>query len=387
MKKFPDLSSWSRWSLSLSRGAVIGSIQHVIASTKCVAISLVLLAFLAACDDSSSASAGQNDEPGMETSSSAELGSSSSEKAESSSSVTQGDVRKSSSSEKSGKSSSSVIETSSSSEKLGSSSSVEIPNSSSSELSESSSSSADEEKSSSSSDILSSSGESTPSSSSVTLATPCKTETEDNCEYGTLLDERDGQTYKIVKIGDQWWMAENLNFETENSWCGGGSKMREGDCSVYGRLYTWAAAVDSIYLAEQGLICGYGVEPCDLVAKVCGICPKGWHLPSEVEFESLIEIVGGQSSAGEMLKSASGWNENFGENGNGIDAYGFSALPSGFRSDHGSFIYEGRTASFHSFFDWSVYFAKHMSMDYNNRGSKVLGHNKSYAYSVRCVKD
>jgi hypothetical protein len=46
----------------------------------------------------------------------------------------------------------------------------------------------------------------------VSVASPCKTETEDNCEYGTLTDDRDGQTYKTVKIGDQWWMAENLNY-------------------------------------------------------------------------------------------------------------------------------------------------------------------------------
>ena len=51
------------------------------------------------------------------------------------------------------------------------------------------------------------------SSGSVTLATPCKTETEDNCEYGKLKDDRDSQTYKTVKIGAQWWMAENLNYE------------------------------------------------------------------------------------------------------------------------------------------------------------------------------
>ena len=103
MKKFLDLSSWSRWSLSLSKGAVIGF--------------MLIMAFaFVGCDDSSSASAGQNDEPGVESSSSSsgkvtepdEVTSSSSEKAKSSSSVTQSDVKQSSSSEKTGKSSSSV---------------------------------------------------------------------------------------------------------------------------------------------------------------------------------------------------------------------------------------------------------------------------------------
>ena len=55
-----------------------------------------------------------------------------------------------------------------------------------------------------------------------------------------LTDERDGQTYKIVKIGDQTWMAENLNYKTESSFCYNDSTEY---CETYGRLYTWAAAV------------------------------------------------------------------------------------------------------------------------------------------------
>lgn len=65
----------------------------------------------------------------------------------------------------------------------------------------------------------------------------------------TLTDLRDGQVYRTttIEINDagrgidysEVWMAENLNFETENSWCGGGIGTTEGDCSVYGRLYMW----------------------------------------------------------------------------------------------------------------------------------------------------
>lgn len=362
MKKFPDLSSWSRWSLSLSRGAVIGSIQHVIASTKCVAISLVLLAFLAACDDSSSASAEQNDEPGMETSSSAELGSSSSEKAESSSSVTQGDVRKSSSSEKSGKSSSSVIESSSSSVK---SESTE-KSSSSEKLSELSSSSADKVAS---------------SSSVVTLAMPCKTETEDNCEYGTLLDDRDGQTYKTVKIGAQWWMAENLNFVTENSGCGGGSGTTEGNCETYGRLYSWAAAMGKS--EEQ---CGYGHE-CDLASAgsatfIRGVCPDGWHVPTQSEWSDLFAAVGGKSNAGKVLKSQTDWYNG----GNGSDAYGFAARPAGSYGD-GRFSGEGNHADFWSSTENGSYGAYDMYLTYARVSAYLYTNDKDYGYSVRCVKD
>ena len=69
------------------------------------------------------------------------------------------------------------------------------------------------------------------SSSSVVLAVPCKTETEDNCEYGSLTDERDGRIYKTVKIGDQWWMAENLKYRASNSSC---YNNLESNCDKFG---------------------------------------------------------------------------------------------------------------------------------------------------------
>ena len=302
-----------------------------------------MVTFLSACDDSSSASAGSNDEPGMESSSSVEFGSSSSKKVKS----------QSSSSEKSGMSSSSVNNASSSSEKLGSSSSVETPKSSSS-------SSADEMESSSSNIVLSSSEESTPSSSSVILATPCKSETEDDCEYGELTDNRDGQTYKTVKIGDQWWMAENLNFEEGSSWCGGGSGTTEGDCSVYGRLYTWDATASA--------------------------CPGGWHLPSYDEWDALFTAVGGSSTAGTKLKSATGWKSG----GNGTDNFGFSVFPVGYRDyDDGSFRYRAVYVYFWSSTEnrYSSGSAHNMFFEDESGEVSLFSDDKRYAYSVRCIKN
>lgn len=180
------------------------------------------------------------------------------------------------------------------------------------------------------------SSKSVKSSSSVTVAIPCKTETEDNCEYGTLTDERDGQTYKTVKIGDQWWMAENLNYRyiqpttslDSSSFC---YKNSLEYCEKYGRIYLWSAAMDSTggYLTN-GWGCGDGWN-CVILLKepVQGLCPSGWHLPTEHEFNNLVYYaIGGMDSAGVKLKSTSGWQapyDNVG--GNGSDAYGFSALP------------------------------------------------------------
>ena len=163
---------------------------------------------------------------------------------------------------------------------------------------------------------------------------PCKSESEDNCEYGTLVDNRDGRTYKTVKIGDQWWMAENLNFVTEESWCNDES---DSSCVKLGRLYTRGAAMDSagVYsLNSKG--CGQTYEEidCSPIYPVRGICPEGWHLPDTTEWNILISAVGGSSVAGLMLKSTSEWKP--GENG--IDAYSFSALPSGTDDDGLSFV-------------------------------------------------
>ena len=186
-------------------------------------------------------------------------------------------------------------------------------------------------------------------SSSSTPATPSSSSTpiEDlssgssGITYGTLTDSRDGQTYKTVTIGTQTWMAENLNYETANSWCYDDDA---GNCATYGRIYTWAAAMDSAGTwSTKGEGCGYG-STCSPTYPVRGVCPSGWHLPTKAEFETLFTAVGGQSTAGQKLKSQTGWNNS----GNGTDACGFSALPAGYRYSGGSFYYQGNYAAFWS---------------------------------------
>lgn len=232
-------------------------------------------------------------------------------------------------------------------------------------------------KSSSSSAKTSSSVE---SSRSITLATPCKTESEDNCEYGELVDERDGQTYKTVKIGDQWWMAENLNFETDNSFCYNDSASY---CEKYGRLYTWAAAMDSVGTwSANGKDCGNEVE-CSPTYPVRGVCPEGWRLPSEDDWDTLIDVVGGQSVAGAKLKSTSGWNGS----GNGTDAFGLSVLPAGVVSYDGDYGSEGYSAGFWSSTEYISSLAYCMESSYIIDNGYVNVCNKYLGYSVRCLKD
>ena len=170
---------------------------------------------------------------------------------------------------------------------------------------------------------------------SVTLSNGANGKDGKSFVDGWMVDPRDKQLYRVVTIGEQTWMAENLNYKTENSWCGGGNGENEGDCSKYGRLYTWAAAVGK---SEDE--CGYG-KTCGLSGKVRGVCPEGWHLPDNTEWNKLFIAVGGQSIAGKKLKSQSGWKDYGGTSGNGTDAYGFSAFPAGDRYGNGDFSNEG----------------------------------------------
>lgn len=154
--------------------------------------------------------------------------------------------------------------------------------------------------------------------------------------YDSIVDSRDKQVYKTVKIGSQTWMAQNLNYADStktpslkgNSWC----DHKPEYCKVGGRYYTWAAAIDSVALAtakKNPKTCGNNAEPCKLTeSKLRGICPEGWHLPSVEEFDTLLAAVGGEENANENLKSLTGW-DTVAVFGNGTDKYGFTALPAG----------------------------------------------------------
>ena len=347
------------------------------------------------CDDSSSASAGPNDEPAVESSSvaehsssssSAQKNSSSSEKAKSSSSVSQSDAKQSSSSEKTGKSSGSVDDASSSSVKSESSSSDENSQSSSSSSTNVRSSSSETESSSSSVSELSSS-----SLNDFDWSLPKEAYLNPEIKYDSVTDTRDGKVYRTVKIGEQTWMAENLNFDPGQggsgedkydwSWC---YNDEPANCDVTGRFYTWAAAIDSVKLANDAdnpLECGYD-KFCNLTGTVQGICPTGWHLPSRTEWDVLFTAVGGQSSAGKVLKSQTGWHKN-----KGTDAFGFAVLPTGLGAPKDTFDYVGWLAYFWSSTESDRSRACSVSMDYYYADAGLGNITKYFGYSVRCVKD
>ena len=197
---------------------------------------------------------------------------------------------------------------------------------------------------------------------------------------GSLTDSRDGQIYKTVTIGSQTWMAQNLNYETVNSYC---YRDSASNCTKYGRLYTWAAAMDSAGTwSANGKGCGYG-KTCSPNYPVRGVCPTGWHLPTQTEWNTLFTAVGGSVTAGTKLKSTTGWNSS----GNGTDDYSFSALPAGLRNNSGRYYDGGGYAYFWSSTENYNNDAYFMYLYYSRDNASLDYYYKIYGYSVRCVKD
>lgn len=220
--------------------------------------------------------------------------------------------------------------------------------------------------------ILSSDSHQSSSSTPVEdlSSSSAKAGSEYDATANTLKDLRDGKVYKTVKIGDQVWMAENLNYEVENSLCFENSA---DSCAKYGRLYTWASAMDSI---KTG--CGYGVS-CSSTLPARGVCPSGWHLPSNAEWSALITEAGGPIVAGVHLKARTDWYRT----GRGTDAFGFTALPAGLWSDSYGFL-DNRTGFWGSTAYDSIYVYT-MGMDYTTKEVDMGLSDKGGVLSVRCI--
>lgn len=190
-----------------------------------------------------------------------------------------------------------------------------------------------------------------------------------------LVDTRDGQSYPVVTLGKQTWMARNLAYVTDSSW----NYENSADSGTkYGRLYTWAAAM--------ALPDSCNLDGCaDLIKPVHqGACPAGWHVPTPAEWTYLTDTVQNADSAATRLRTTTGWNipavtlATFG----GKDAFGFAALPGGLR-DAGTFDNSGTYAWFRT----ASPSTSLSLMPYQPQVQSFPALTTFYGYSVRCVKD
>ena len=256
-------------------------------------------------------------------------------------------------------------------------------------------------KSSSSSSV----GETKSSSSSVVPSgwswdVPKELRFNPNIKYDSMVDPRDKRVYKVVKIEvkerdySKVWMAENLNYADSvktpslkgNSWCYHDTTKY---CEVSGRYYTWAAAIDSVALAndpKDPLNCGYG-KTCGLNRQIQGICPDGWHLPVRDEWGWLSVYLGNAGVAGDTLKALTGWDYAGTEDNNGVDAYGFTALPTGRKISETNWSNIGSNVYYWTSEEEDAYEAQYSNI--NNIYTKFYLYqgSKTYGQSVRCVKD
>ena len=224
----------------------------------------------------------------------------------------------------------------------------------------------------------------------------CKPKINPNGIYLKTPVSYGGKSYEAVLIGEQVWMAENLNYAVEGSKCYGEdgevvigwdednnpitetlSNAEVQDNSVkYGRLYDWATAM-GFESSCNSSTCSGQIPPHR------SICPSGWHIPSRNDWEILTEYVGGYRTAATKLKAKGGWNEN----SNGTDEFGFSALPGGHGYSGGSFYSVGDYGVWWSASESSSNKVYYQGMGYDGNGTFWVSDNKSGLLSVRCLQD
>ncbi len=192
-------------------------------------------------------------------------------------------------------------------------------------------------------------------------------------EGNLLYDTRDGTAYKIVKIGTQTWMAENLNYAgAAGTNIGVCYNNDPNNCAIYGRLYNWAEVMAGAPSSDAN---PSGVQ---------GICPAGWHVPSDPEWTTLQDFVDPtNATTATKLRSTSGWAIN-----TGMDTYGFRALPGGYFDPTSQTPYGelGRVGKWYSateapFAAWY----RCLSDDYEKMFKS--GAVKTVAYTLRCVQN
>ena len=214
-----------------------------------------------------------------------------------------------------------------------------------------------------------------------------------NPTSGTFTDTRDNTVYNWVTIGNQVWMAENLAYLPSVNHVADGSEDAAGsyyyvygydgtnvttakatsNYSTYGVLYNWTAAMAGTASSTAN---PSGVQ---------GVCPTGWHLPSDAEWTELTDYLGGESVAGGKLKET-GTTHWESPNTSATNETGFTALPGGARGTDGSFSSIGASGYWWSATEVSTDYAWGRTMDYlSSNVSRDL--DKELGFSVRCVRD
>jgi len=206
------------------------------------------------------------------------------------------------------------------------------------------------------------------------FAAGCDRPSDPNPVFGEMTDSRDGQTYQTVTLGDQTWLAQDLNYEADNSWC---YKDDPANCEIYGRLYDWEAAMTA--------------------------CPAGWHLGSDEDWSTLVKYLDPKADpnadfaesdvAGGMMKATGTKEDGTGlwrrPNTAATNSSGFSALPSGTRFETGSFNMQGQHVMFWTSTEYDANHAWTRMLDYGQSGSfrDNTAITKAYGIAVRCVMD
>lgn len=216
-----------------------------------------------------------------------------------------------------------------------------------------------------------------------------------NDTAGTFTDSRDGNEYNWVKIGDQIWMAENLAYLSSVNMVADGSEDAAGsyyyvsgyngtnvvdakataNYTTYGVLYNWTAAMDGEASTTTN---PSGIQ---------GVCPTGWHLPSDAEWTELTDYLGGQSVAGGKLKET-GTTHWSSPNTGATNETGFTALPGGTRDGYGTFDSVGYSGIWWSATEGSADGAWYRDLYYSSSNvGRSYGSNKQFGFSVRCLRD
>jgi len=206
-------------------------------------------------------------------------------------------------------------------------------------------------------------------------------------------DSRDGKVYSTVQIGSQCWMKQNLNIGTRidgaSNQTNNGTIEKycynnlESNCLVYGGLYQWNEMMQYVFVAGEQ-----------------GICADGWHLPSDEEWTALTDHIKSQeaylcnSSANYIAKAMAAktaWSTSAylcapGNNINANNSTNFTALPGGYRFINGASFILGINGSWFSSTEYSTSDAFYRYLDHNTASVGSGGADKSFGYSVRCIK-